>query len=582
MTSSLNIRLGQYSTAGCKTVNQDFHGACLADNLQKERKGIAIALADGISSSNVSQIASAAAVKSFLEDYYCTPDVWSVRKSAQRVIQASNSWLYSQTRRSQYAWERDKGYICTFSALILKSTQAHIFHCGDCRVYHLQGQSLEQLTQDHRVQISAGQSYLARALGMDQQLDIDYHNMPLTAGDVFILATDGLYEFVSHGQITAAIAQALEINSENSLELCAQQLAELALSQGSDDNISIQLVYITSLPDTDINEWQQQLQQLTLPPALDEGTEFDGFTLLRRLHISGRSHVYLARDQHSGENVVLKFPASDIQADKAGLERFLLEDWIARRIHSPTVLRAAATNRQKQYLYNATEWVEGQTLRQWMLDNPQPGLTKVRDIVAQIAKGLRAFHRLEMLHQDLKPDNIMIDADGCIKIIDFGAVQVAGLAETHQFPAENPFPGTVQYMAPEYFCDGYIGTHSDLFSLAVITYQMLSGGELPYGLNVAKARTLHAQRRLQYRPLAISGRNIPPWIDTALAKALQPLPHKRSTELSEFIFNLNQPAEDYLRQQKPPLMERDPLLFWQSTTAILLLAVVWLSWKLLH
>ena len=343
MTSSLNIRLGQYSTAGCKAVNQDFHGACLADTLQKERKGIAIALADGISSSNVSQIASAAAVKSFLDDYYCTPDVWSVRKAAQRVIQASNSWLYSQTRRSQYAWERDKGYICTFSALILKSTQAHIFHCGDCRVYHLQGHSLEQLTQDHRVQISADQSYLARALGMDQQLDIDYHNMPLTAGDVFILATDGLYEFVSHGQITAAIAQALKINSENSLELCAQQLAELALSQGSDDNISIQLVYITSLPDTDINEWQQQLQQLTLPPALDEGAEFDGFTLLRRLHISGRSHVYLARDQHSGENVVLKFPASDIQADKAGLERFLLEDWIARRIHSPTVLRAAAT-----------------------------------------------------------------------------------------------------------------------------------------------------------------------------------------------------------------------------------------------
>ena len=205
--SSLRIQLGQYSCAGRKAVNQDFHGACLADTLQKERKGIAIALADGISSSNVSQIASAAAVKSFLEDYYCTPDVWSVRKSAQRVIQASNSWLYSQTRRSQYAWERDKGYICTFSALILKSTQAHIFHCGDCRVYHLQGHSLEQLTHDHRVQISAEQSYLARALGMDQQLDIDYHNMPLTAGDVFILATDGLYEFVSHGQITEAIAQ---------------------------------------------------------------------------------------------------------------------------------------------------------------------------------------------------------------------------------------------------------------------------------------------------------------------------------------------------------------------------------------
>lgn len=582
MTSSLNIRLGQYSTAGRKAVNQDFHGAFLADATQKERKGIAIALADGISSSNVSQIASAAAVKSFLADYYCTPDVWSVRKSAQRVIQASNSWLYSQTRRSQYAWERDKGFICTFSALVLKSTQAHIFHCGDCRIYRLQGLSLEQITQDHRVQVSAGKSYLARALGMDQQLDIDYYKLPLTVGDVFILATDGLYEFLSQQQITASIAQAVENNSENRLDLCAQQLTEQALNQGSDDNISIQLAHIISLPDINMNEWQQQLQQLALPPALDEGAEFDGFSLLRRLHISGRSHVYLARDHESGEKVVLKFPASDIQADNTSLERFLLEDWIARRIHNPAVLRAAATNRQKQYLYNATEWIEGQTLRQWMLDNPQPGLIKVRDIVAQIAKGLRAFHRLEMLHQDLKPDNIMIDTDGCIKIIDFGAVQVAGLTETQHSPAENPFPGSVQYMAPEYFCGGYTGTHSDLFSLAVITYQMLSGGELPYGLNVAKARTVNAQRRLQYRPLAIPGRNIPPWIDTALAKALQPLPHKRYSELSEFIFNLNQPGEDYLRQQKLPLTERNPLQFWQSASAILLLAVVWLSWKLLQ
>jgi serine/threonine protein kinase len=80
-------------------------------------------------------------------------------------------------------------------------------------------------------------------------------------------------------------------------------------------------------------------------------------------------------------------------------------------------------------VYVATEFIDGQTLSQWMIDNPRPDLETVRGLVEQIAKGLRAFHRLEMLHQDLRPENIMIDKTGTAKIIDFGATRVAGLVE---------------------------------------------------------------------------------------------------------------------------------------------------------
>ena len=76
-----------------------------------------------------------------------------------------------------------------------------------------------------------------------------------------------------------------------------------------------------------------------------------------------------------------------------------------------------------------TEFIEGQTLKQWMIDNPKPDLETVRGIVEQIAKGLRAFHRKEMLHQDLRPDNIMIDKTGTAKIIDFGSTKITGVAE---------------------------------------------------------------------------------------------------------------------------------------------------------
>src|ERR1700744_837504 len=122
MPRELTISVGTYSDKGRKTANQDFHGILIPEEPLLGLKGIAIVLADGISSSDVSHVASESAVKSFLTDYYCTPESWSVKTSARRVLAATNSWLYSQTRRSQNAYDNDKGYVCTVSAMVLKST----------------------------------------------------------------------------------------------------------------------------------------------------------------------------------------------------------------------------------------------------------------------------------------------------------------------------------------------------------------------------------------------------------------------------------------------------------------------------
>src|SRR3981081_1452717 len=113
MPRDLKISVGQQS-------NQVFHGGVIPQQPALAWKGIAIALADGISSSKVSRMAAESAVKGFLTDYYCTSDSWSVKTSVQRVIDATNSWLHSQTRRSQYAYEKDKGYVCTFSVMVVK------------------------------------------------------------------------------------------------------------------------------------------------------------------------------------------------------------------------------------------------------------------------------------------------------------------------------------------------------------------------------------------------------------------------------------------------------------------------------
>src|SRR5215471_10626314 len=146
MSRGLKISIGQHSDKGRKDSNQDFHGVLIPEEPLLGLKGIAVALADGISTSDVSAIASESAVKSFLTDYYCTSETWSVKTSAQRVIAAANSWLHSQTRQGRL-YDRDKGYVCTLSAMIIRSTTAHIFHIGDARIYRVANRGLEQLTE---------------------------------------------------------------------------------------------------------------------------------------------------------------------------------------------------------------------------------------------------------------------------------------------------------------------------------------------------------------------------------------------------------------------------------------------------
>jgi len=561
MAGQLAISIGQYSDKGRKEINQDFHGALIPDEPLLSLKGIAVVLADGISSSEVSRIASESAVKSFLADYYCTSDTWSVKMSAQRVIVAANSWLHAQTTQSQYPHEHDKGYVCTLSALVVRSTTAHIFHIGDARVYRIAGKALEQLTEDHRVVVSSEQSYLGRALGVNSQVEIDYSAVPLGLGDVFLLATDGVYEHVNPHFIAETV-------NAGDLDRAAKTIVEEAYRQGSPDNLTVQIVRIDALPDSEASDIVGQAADLPCPPLLEARMTFDGYQIVREIHASSRSHIYLAIDGADGATVAIKTPSLDLRGDPAYLQRFRMEEWVARRINSAHVIRPRSQSRRRNYLYVATEFIDGQTLSQWIIDNPQPSLETVRGIIEQIANGLQAFHRMEMLHQDLRPDNVMIDKTGTAKIIDFGSTRISGIADDPPYD----ILGTAQYTAPEYFLGEGGSTRSDIFSLGVIAYQMLTG-RLPYGTAVAKARTKSQQKKLRYKSALDDARDIPAWIDGALKKAVDPDPNRRYAELSEFMYDLRHPNEKLVAAPKP-LMQRNPLLFWQILSALLFVAVL--------
>jgi len=573
MSEFLKVSTGQCTDKGVKPVNQDFHAAHIPEHALLQSKGIALALADGISSSSVSQEASATAVQSFLSDYYCTSEAWSVKTSGFRVLEATNSWLHAQARRNLHTYDPNKGYVCTFSGIVIKSRTAHLFHVGDSRIFRVEGRSLEQLTTDHRFYASENQSYLTRALGMDNQLEIDYLSVSVNVGDIFIMATDGIYEFVSSEFITATLSE-----FSDDLDKAARVILDKARDNDSDDNLTIQIVRIDHLLDQDKEDVHQQLTELPFPPELRARDEFDGYSILRKIHSSPRSHVFLARDNDSGQTIILKTPSGELRDNTAYLERFLLEDWIARRLDNTNVVRPGPTERVRNYLYITTEYIEGQTLDQWMRDNPKPTLEQVRTIIEQVSRGLQAFHRLEMLHQDIKPDNILMGDDGVIRIIDFGSTRVAGIAEIDTPLERLTLLGTAQYSAPEYFLGAQGSTESDVYALGAVAYEMLTG-KLPYGMDVARLSSRKDLNKLRYTPVRECGRTIPTWVDEAIRKAVHPRRSQRYREPSEFLYDLRNPNAAYLQRTRPPVMERDPLKFWQGTSFILLMIVLGLLFE---
>lgn len=574
MVARLKVTVGQYSDKGIKAENQDSIGFSVPGNLALlETKGIACALADGISSSAEGKQASQACVTGFIADYFSTPDTWSVKQSGGKVLTAINTWLHGQS--SQYK-DASRGLASTFSALVIKSTTAHLFHVGDSRIYLFREGELEQLTTDHRIRIDAEQEYLGRAFGVDYCLDIDYKSLTVEEGDRFLLTTDGIHDVISDKQLKLLFKE-----HDADLDAFSQKMCDLAIAEGSKDNVSCQILQVEQLPSQDANEVFAQLTALPFPPELYEGVILDGYRVTREIHASSTSQLYLAVDTDTGEKVVLKTPSVNFEDDPAYLERFQLEEWIGRRIVSPHVIRTVEQKRPRRFLYYVLEYVNGKTLEQWLDDVGTLDLKTVRELVPQIVSGLRAFHRLDMLHQDLKPGNIMISHDGVLKIIDFGSTKIAGIADISTPVERRELLGTKHYTAPEYLLGRPGMTQSDQFALGCIVYQMLTG-KLPYGEKLAKAREQRGINRLNYRPISEYISDIPHWVDKAVRKAVQVSPESRYEALSEFESDLVKPNPDYLREDQLPLLQRNPVGFWRSLSLLLLITNLVLAYLLMQ
>lgn len=571
LKSALRVSAGQDSQAGVKASNDDSLGIKIPAEPLLTTKGIAIAIADGVSEAEHGKDASDICIQNFLSDYYSTPDSWSVKTSVQRVFTALNRWLYSQ---GNSLLTPQRGYVTTLSVIVLKSQVGYVFHVGDSRIYRYRESMLEQLTTDHVTRISADKEYLARAMGIDIRLDIDFRQIDIQVDDCIFTCTDGVYKFLSRHQIESLIGLHL-----HDPETCCRAVNEVAQQNGSDDNTSCQLVRVDQLAPENNQDVYLKLSELSFPPPLQPGAILDGYRIIEELHASSRSQVYRVQDEKSGGFLVMKTPSPNYQDDPAYIERFIMEEWVGSRIQSDFVVKVCPPHRTRRFLYYLVEDVDGTPLGKWMATAKRSEIVPLVGLIQQIGKGLRALHRRETLHQDLKPDNILVDRMGKPRIIDFGSCRVAGIQEIVTPLARDTVLGTFEYSAPELLCQAQASERSDLFSLAAIAYELLTG-QLPYGAKYETCKTVEDFSQLVYRPAWTHNPHVPLWMDGALKKALQIDSALRYDSLSEFLFDLEHPNPDVTPSRHLPWVERNPLRFWQAISAILAVTCVYLLFVL--
>lgn len=512
----LTVTVGQASVAsrrGGPHANQDFLGCVTPEGALLRDKGMAFAVADGVGRDKNGRAVAETAVRTFLSDYYNGPDTWSGRKLLEQVLDHANA----------ASRLHEKGGAATFASLVLRGRRFYVAHVGDARVYLRRDGAWEALTRDHVWDHPDMRNVVSRAMGLDTHLHPDIEQREVRAGDVFLLCTDGFYKAIDPARLRD------DYGGEADLQAAADALARRG---DGEDDVTVLLVRVDGLPAEEDVDHRADAADLPFERQPREGLTLDDFYLGRRLHRGLQSEVYLAEDLRHNRTVVLKFPVLSVQGSESEAEmadRFLREEWLGRRVKNPHVLPALALEPgRRSRLYYATPWEKGETLRR-KLDRSGPlSITDAIDMGLQLCRGLESLHRLQVLHRDIKPGNVLINEQGRVILLDLG------VARAGSFTGPDATPGTHNYMAPELFRGAEADERTEVFALAVTLYESLTR-KLPYG----EIEAFSQPRFTRWTPPSRYNPDIPPWLESVLQKALEPDPAHRFQVLSEFQFHLS-------------------------------------------
>lgn len=553
----LDARLGIASATGGRQQNDDFAAAWIGSPAEIHRFGIAAALADGIGGAKAGRIAAEISVRGFLDGWPEQKESLGVHRAASDLLQSLNLWVAGQARQTG----ETEGMGCTFTGIVLRGRSLHVLHVGDSRLYRLQDEHLARLTVDH-VRTQAGQSHvLTRAIGLEDNLRLDYRREATRLHDRYLLCSDGVHGALSDRAIAALLRQ------RAGPEETAQAIVDAALASGATDNATALLLDLVELPEIDAASLDLTLSTLKIADIPASSQLVDGFKLQDIIADGRFSRLFRAIDEKSGAIRVIKFPHPLAASEAEIKSAFLREAWIGARIRSPWLGQVIEPEPERaSCLYLILPFYEGETLAQRISRTPLLDLAEGKAIGLKLGRAIIALHRAGIIHRDIKPENVMLLADGGLRLLDFGVARIPGRED---FPA-GAIPGTASYMAPEMFAGAAGSEKTDLFALAVTLFQSFTGA-FPYG----EIEPFCHPRFNRPPSLAALRPDLPSWLDALLARMLAVEPELRPSDMVEFVLALEDgPVSMPPILPKASLYDRNPLLFWKGLAGILALLLM--------
>jgi serine/threonine-protein kinase len=267
--------------------------------------------------------------------------------------------------------------------------------------------------------------------------------------------------------------------------------------------------------------------------ALETGTQIDFYRIDVPVARSGMASIFRATDTRDGRVVALKIPHPDMEADPILFDRFQREAGIGEKLNHPKVMRVFGGEKRSR-IYMVMEWCEGRLLRKILDEGRIPRERAIR-ITIGILDALEYIHANGVVHRDLKPENIMVGEDDNVKLIDFGIASDAA-ARRLTYANFTATLGTPNYISPEQVKGKRGDGRSDIYSMGVILYEMLSG-KLPFSGPTPLAAM---NDRLLNHPLPprVADPSIPPQLQEVLYRALERDPKNRYPSAREFAHDL--------------------------------------------
>jgi hypothetical protein len=501
-----------------------FHAIYDGEQRGLAQRGFAAVLTQGTADGGEARQATAWAAHGFADGYFGTAPTLSPTRAAGRALEAINSWLFGQG-----SLRHQPGLHVCFAAVLMAGRRLGFVSVGRCAIYLWRQGKLLPLNDE--TEPSAGPTVAEVPLGAARDILVDYLDVEAQPDDCYVVAIGSVarpdVEAVCRGDGMPAGSKAawLRINLERIPPL---RLGDLTVDFGN-------------LPLRD-------------PPQ--EGETLDGFVIGRTIYRSRYTLLRHALDTIDNRSVLLKFPLRTMLQDQVFQAGFLREAWVGQTVNSKWIADylTLAPGRQS-CLYIALPFYRGDTLEERLSRQPPVGIAEGMSIALRLCEAVDDLDRIQVIHHDLKPENIVLPNEGGLRLLDLGLAYLPGIDDS----SGERLGGTTRYMAPELFRAAPPDARSEVFSLGVTIYRMFSGGPSPFG-------------QWEKQPLSRKRPDLPAWLGKCLGQALATDPASRFANAASFA----QALEAGLKEGDPKLphlhhswqLHAGNLRFWKMLTAI--------------